>query len=113
MERPALPLRHLIVPDEQKEAASALPFTRRPAGVAQFRSLGRRQRLLAHPPRDLVRYSAGPCGPAESEVQARLLQLLVSKPAIEPVSGDVAHFVVEERPRRRASFEAEHDEVDR
>src|SRR5213593_2102877 len=98
---------------DEKEAASALPFTRRLCRCGRCQSLGRRQRRLPKTLCHLIRQSAGPCEPREREVETRFLQFFVSEPSIEPLAGDVAHLVVQDRPFRALSLEAESDEIDR
>src|SRR6266581_2708706 len=88
-----------------------------PAGVAYVsRRSGRRRQ---HPvSRSCVAghvvHEAG-CFPktTKREVQPRLPELLVPKPAIQAVARHVAHLVVEGRPSGASPFETERDEVDR
>src|SRR6266850_6128595 len=103
---------------DKKEAGSALPFTPRPAGVAYLRtrcrSLGRRRehsgpRALCHFVHQAARFPKT----TKREVQSRFPELLVPKPAIQPVARHEAHLVVQRRPSGAAPFEAERDEVDR
>src|SRR5712691_9032093 len=68
-----LPSRLTILTETKKEAASALPFTRRLCRCGRCQSLGRRQRPLPKTFRHLIRQSAGPCEPREREVETRLL----------------------------------------
>src|SRR5439155_15631651 len=98
----------------QKEAGSALPFTPRPAGVADVRSLdGGRERSRARAPRYFIHEATGLPKTTKREVQSRFPKLLVPKPAIQAVARHEAHLVVEGRPSGAAPFEAELDEVDR
>ena len=104
----------LMAAHAKKEAGSALPFTPRPAGVADVRSLdGGRERSRARAPRYLIHQATGLPKTTKREVQSRFPKLLVPKPAIQAVARHEAHLVVEGRPSGAAPFEAELDEVDR
>src|SRR6266545_90659 len=100
---------------QEKEAASALPFTRRLCRCGPSQSLGRCQCSLSVPDAlgHFARQSAGPCESCEREVETRFLEFLVSKPAIKSLTGHVAHLVVQDGPADTSPLETERDEVDR
>src|SRR5256885_4793698 len=83
-----------------------------PAGVANVRRGLARQRLPAHRPGHFGRDAARPRQSREREVEPRLPQLVVAEALVEPISGHVAHLVIELRPFHRAASEAEGDDLD-
>src|SRR5438094_4285768 len=71
------------------------------------------ERSRAHPPGHFIHQAARFPKTNEREIQPRLSQLLVPKPAIQAVPRHEAHLVVQERPACAAPFVAIRDEVDR
>ena len=68
---------------KEKEAGSALPFTPRPAGVANVIELGRRcEHSRTHAPGHFIHDLTGLPQTTKREIQSRFPQLLVPKTAI-------------------------------
>src|SRR5438093_10555153 len=78
---------------DEKEAASALPFTRRLCRCGRCPSLGRRQRRLPKTLCHRIPQSAGPCEPRERDAETLFIPSFVAQPSTAPLAGDVPQLV--------------------
>src|SRR4030081_1659601 len=80
---------------DEKRGGECASFHSPPLPVWPISTLGRREGPLPHALGHLIRQSAGPCEPREREIEARLLELVVSEPPVQAIAGDEAHLVIQ------------------